>query len=71
MVREIKFTELEKLLLETGFVTMQTFDSQKIYQHPSSGTLYSFTWLRATSVCKNIAFSCSATNTVGKWLDGW
>ncbi|MBD2435431.1 type II toxin-antitoxin system HicA family toxin [Nostoc sp. FACHB-110] len=39
MVREIKFTELEKLLLETGFVTMQTFGSQKIYQHPSSGTL--------------------------------
>ena len=39
MVREIKFTELEKLLLETGFVTMQTFSSQKIYQHLSSGTL--------------------------------
>lgn len=39
MVREIKFTELEKLLLETGFVTMQTFGSHLIYQHLSSGTL--------------------------------
>ncbi|WP_238178466.1 type II toxin-antitoxin system HicA family toxin [Calothrix sp. 336/3] len=39
MVREIKFIELEKLLLEVGFVAMQTVGSQKVYQHPPSDTL--------------------------------
>jgi predicted RNA binding protein YcfA (HicA-like mRNA interferase family) len=39
MVREIKFTELERLLLDIGFVTMPTAGSQKVYQYASSGTL--------------------------------
>jgi hypothetical protein len=39
MVRDIKFTELEQLLFSIGFVTIQTTDSQKVYQYPSSGTL--------------------------------
>jgi predicted RNA binding protein YcfA (HicA-like mRNA interferase family) len=39
MVREIKFSELEQLLLSIGFVTMPTTGSQKVYQYPSSGTL--------------------------------
>ncbi|MBW4669457.1 MAG: type II toxin-antitoxin system HicA family toxin [Cyanomargarita calcarea GSE-NOS-MK-12-04C] len=39
MVREIKFTELEQLLLDIGFVTMPTTGSQKVYQYGSSGTL--------------------------------
>ncbi len=39
MVREIKFTELEYLLLSIGFVTVPTTGSQKVYQYPSSGTL--------------------------------
>ncbi|BAZ08936.1 hypothetical protein NIES4071_07420 [Calothrix sp. NIES-4071] len=39
MVREIKFAELEHLLLSMGFVTVATAGSQKVYQYPSSGTL--------------------------------
>lgn len=39
MMREIKFTELEQLLLSIGFVTVPTTGTQKIYQYPSSGTL--------------------------------
>ncbi|KYC35749.1 hypothetical protein WA1_08070 [Scytonema hofmannii PCC 7110] len=39
MVREIKFTELEQILLNIGFVTMPTSGRQKVYQYPSSGTL--------------------------------
>ncbi len=39
MVREIKFTELEQLLLSIGFATVPTTGSQKVYQYPSSGTL--------------------------------
>jgi predicted RNA binding protein YcfA (HicA-like mRNA interferase family) len=39
MVREIKFTELEQLLLDIGFVAMQTTGRQKVYHHASSGTL--------------------------------
>ena len=39
MIREIKFTELEQLLLSIGFVTVPTTGTQKIYQYPSSGTL--------------------------------
>ena len=39
MVREIKFTELEQLLLSIGFAIAPTTGSQKVYQHPSSGAL--------------------------------
>lgn len=39
MVREIKFTELEQLILSIGFVTVPTTGSQKVYQYPPSGTL--------------------------------
>lgn len=39
MVREIKFTELEQLLLSIGFAIVPTTGSQKVYQYPSSGTL--------------------------------
>jgi predicted RNA binding protein YcfA (HicA-like mRNA interferase family) len=39
MVREIKFVKLEKLLLEIGFMAMQTSGSQKVYQQPLSGVL--------------------------------
>lgn len=39
MVREIKFTELEQLLLDIGFIAMPTSGRQKVYQYPSSGTL--------------------------------
>ncbi|MEC4818157.1 MAG: type II toxin-antitoxin system HicA family toxin [Scytonema sp. PMC 1069.18] len=39
MVREVKFNELEPLLFSIGFVLMSTSGTQKVYQHPSSGTL--------------------------------
>lgn len=39
MFKEIKFHELEHLLLSLGFVTVPTTGSYKIYQYPSSGTL--------------------------------
>ncbi len=39
MVRDIKFIELENLLLSIGFVKVATTGSQKVYQYPSSGTL--------------------------------
>ncbi len=39
MVREIKFTQLEQLLLSIGFVAMMTSGKQKVYQYQSSGTL--------------------------------
>lgn len=39
MVREVKFQELEQLMLDIGFVAMQTTGSQKVYQYAPSATL--------------------------------
>jgi predicted RNA binding protein YcfA (HicA-like mRNA interferase family) len=39
MVREVQFAELGQLLLDIGFVVVQTIGSQKVYEYPSSGTL--------------------------------
>ncbi|MDB9523684.1 type II toxin-antitoxin system HicA family toxin [Dolichospermum circinale CS-1225] len=39
MVRDIQFTDLEKLLFKIGFTKVPTAGSQQVYQYPLSGTL--------------------------------
>lgn len=39
IIRDIKFAELEKLLLSIGFVEVPTTGSHKVYEYPVLGTL--------------------------------
>lgn len=39
IIRDIKFAELEKLLLSIGFVEVPTTGSHKVYEYPPLGTL--------------------------------
>ncbi|MUH00996.1 addiction module toxin, HicA family [Scytonema sp. UIC 10036] len=39
MIRDIKFAELEKLLLSIGFVEVPTTGSHKVYEYSPLGTL--------------------------------
>ncbi len=39
MLKNIMFTELEKLLLKLGFISLPTAGSHKVFKFPSSGAL--------------------------------